>query len=83
VRGFARTFGVAAPTADSASGGSVRHFPPLPVPITAPVKSSPKIDFYQCQIESHEPREQKTLAARFFCSILFFNRERFADPASL
>jgi hypothetical protein len=31
VRGFARTFGVAAPTADSASGGFSSQFPPLPV----------------------------------------------------
>ena len=30
---------------------------------------SPKIDFYKCQVESPEPREQKTPTARFFCSI--------------
>ncbi len=32
VRAFARTFGSAAPTADSASGGFVRQRLPLPVP---------------------------------------------------
>jgi hypothetical protein len=31
VRAFAHTFGSVAPTADSASGGFVRQFPPLPV----------------------------------------------------
>jgi len=29
--GCAHTFGILAPTADSASGGFVRQFPPLPV----------------------------------------------------
>jgi outer membrane protein assembly factor BamB len=32
VRAVGRTFGVAAPTADSASGGFIRQVPPLPVP---------------------------------------------------
>ena len=31
VRGFVRTFGIMAPTADSASGGFIRQVPPLPV----------------------------------------------------
>jgi hypothetical protein len=31
VRAFAHTFGILAPTADSASGGFVRQIPPLPV----------------------------------------------------
>lgn len=43
-----------------------RRFPHLPVPITALVKRSPKTDFYTCQVESLEPREFFSLAARFF-----------------
>ena len=39
---------------------------PTPVPITALVKRSPKTDFYTCQVESLEPREFFSLAARFF-----------------
>lgn len=31
MRAFAHTFGILAPTADSASGGFVRQIPPLPV----------------------------------------------------
>jgi hypothetical protein len=43
VRAFAHTFGSAAPKADSAFGGFVRQFPPLPV--TPAVETVEKVPF--------------------------------------